>query len=69
MQEVISKIQMHIPYHLWPQHQADIIGNKLNPEIYFSSEMPGLRLLFTPLLWICAPARLMTKFDASAWTE
>ncbi len=36
MQEVISKIQMHIPYHLWPQHQADIIGNKLNPEIYFS---------------------------------
>ncbi|MBN1474421.1 MAG: sugar phosphate isomerase/epimerase [Syntrophaceae bacterium] len=36
MQEVISKVQVHIPYHFLPQYQAEIIKHKLNPEIYFS---------------------------------
>jgi sugar phosphate isomerase/epimerase len=36
MQNVISKIQVHIPFHLLSQYQATILQRKLNPEIYFS---------------------------------
>ncbi|HDQ03262.1 MAG TPA: sugar phosphate isomerase/epimerase [Deltaproteobacteria bacterium] len=36
MQEVFSKVQVHIPYHLLPQYQEMLVGKRLNPEIYFS---------------------------------
>ena len=36
MQDIIGKIQVHIPFHLMPQYQETIIERRLNPEIYFS---------------------------------
>jgi sugar phosphate isomerase/epimerase len=36
MQDILSKVQVHIPFHLMPQYQETILQEKLNPEIYFS---------------------------------
>lgn len=36
MQDILRKIQVHMPFHLLPQYLETIIQQKLNPEIYFS---------------------------------
>ncbi len=36
MQDILSKVQVHIPFHLLPQYMGNILQHKLNPEIYFS---------------------------------
>ena len=36
MQDIISKVHAHIPFHLLPKYLEMILQKKLNPEIYFS---------------------------------
>jgi len=36
MQDILSKVQVHMPFHLLPQYQETILQQRLNPEIYFS---------------------------------
>lgn len=36
MQDILSKVQVHMPFHLLPQYRGIILQQKLNPEIYFS---------------------------------
>ncbi len=36
MRDILSKVQVHIPFHLLPQYLETILRQKLNPEIYFS---------------------------------
>jgi sugar phosphate isomerase/epimerase len=36
MQDIISKVHAHMPYHLLPKYLEMILQKKLNPEIYFS---------------------------------
>jgi sugar phosphate isomerase/epimerase len=35
MQDIISKVHVHMPFHLLPEYQKMILQNKLNLEIYF----------------------------------
>ena len=36
MLDILSKVQVHMPFHLLPQYQETILHQKLNLEIYFS---------------------------------
>jgi len=36
MQNIVSKVHVHMPYHLLPKYLEMILQKKLNPEIYFS---------------------------------
>jgi sugar phosphate isomerase/epimerase len=36
MLDILSKVHVHMPFHLLPQYQEFILQQKLNPEIYFS---------------------------------
>jgi len=35
MQEIISKVHAHMPYHLLPRYLESVLQQKLNLEIYF----------------------------------
>ena len=36
MQDIVSKVHAHMPYHLLPKYQEMVLQKKLNPELYFS---------------------------------
>ena len=36
MQDIVSKVHAHMPFHLLPKYLEVILQKKLNPEIYFS---------------------------------
>jgi sugar phosphate isomerase/epimerase len=36
MLDILSKVHVHIPFHLLPQYQETFLRQKFNPEIYFS---------------------------------
>ena len=36
MQDILSKVHAHMPYHLLPKYLEMILQKKLNTEIYFS---------------------------------
>ena len=35
MQDIISKVHVHMPFHLFPEYKEMILQNRLNLEIYF----------------------------------
>ena len=39
MQDIVSKIHGHMPYHLLPQYQEMILRKRLNLEIYFNHQV------------------------------
>jgi sugar phosphate isomerase/epimerase len=36
MQDIISKVHVHMPFHLFPEYKEMILQNRLNLEIYFN---------------------------------
>jgi len=39
MRDVVSKVQIHMPFHLLPEHQKIVLEHRLNLEIYFNQHV------------------------------